>query len=169
MSNLTTDTSIPKPPEDLTVIHTLHAPAPAVPASCVTVPSSMLQPFDPHQPLANSERDPLYLDAPQTWAQRNPTLAVQKKRPRAKATDAAKATKKIAAAHNKANAALLSADIENQLALQKAQIEKIAKDHNRKVPDIEKLINHHTNYRQTRAPSLSNALIHKKGLEMNEG
>ena len=135
----------------------------------IAAPGPILNPFDPYQPLTNIQWDPLYLNAPQTWAQRNPNLGVQKERPRVKATDAAKATKKISAVWNKVNTALLSADMEKQMVLQHTQIDKIAQDHNRKVPKIDKLINHHTNYQHTQGPSLSNALIHKKGLEMNQG
>jgi hypothetical protein len=144
-------------------------PATSVSSARIAAPSPILNPSDPHQPLTNIQWDPLYLNAPQTWAQHNPNLGVQKERPRAKATDAAKATKKISASRNKVNAALLSADVEKQMVLQCTQIDKIAQGHNQKVPKIEKLINHHTNYQHTWGPSLSNALIHKKGLEMNQG
>jgi hypothetical protein len=51
----------------------------------------------------------------------------------------------------------------------KPRFKKIAQDHSRKVADIEALVNNCTNYRTTRAPSLTNALTHKKGMEMNEG
>jgi hypothetical protein len=45
----------------------------------------------------------------------------------------------------------------------------LALDHNQKVSNIERIVNHHMNYQHTQGPSLSNALTHKKGLEMNEG
>jgi hypothetical protein len=138
-------------------------------SSNIPIPSVVINPFDPRYPLPSNQPDPLYLVAPQTWAQRNPNLGTQPERHRAKITAAAKATRKITTARNKANAALLSADIEKQVELQRAQIEKIAEVHNRKVSEIDKLITHHTNYRQSRAPSLANALTHKKGVEMNEG
>ena len=131
--------------------------------------TAILNPFDPRLPLPDSQHDPLYLVAPQTWAQSNPGLGVQTQRPRAKATAAAKATKKITAECNRAAAKLLSDDISNLAILRQTQIEKIAQDHSRKVSDIEKLVNNHTHYRETRGPSLSNALTHKKGVEMNEG
>jgi K+-transporting ATPase c subunit len=119
--------------------------------------------------LSDNERDPIYLSAPQSWAERNPTAGVQKQRLRAKLTDAAKATKQITAARNRAQGALLTSDIEKFMTLKQTQIERIALAHSRKVSDIEKLINHSTNYRPSRAPSLANALTHKKMLEMNEG
>lgn len=125
--------------------------------------------FDPRFPLPDNERDPLYLASPQTWAERNPTVGVQKPRLRAKLTDAAKASKLLAADRNKINAALLTADIEKLMLLQQGEIEKIATVHNRKVSDIEKRVNNRANYRHSRAPSLANALTHKKMIELNEG
>jgi hypothetical protein len=143
--------------------------APAIVPSTSSTPSAILNPFDPRQLLPDNQHDPLYLVAPQTWAQLNPNLGTQNQRLRAKPMDAAKAVKKITAARNKANAQLLSADIDKYIQLQKAEIEKIAHNHSWKPSDIEKLINHHTNYRHSCAPSLINALTHKKGVEMNEG
>jgi len=169
MADLSID--LPEPPTENvmlvpTAVSTSQVPAISTSSSRV---STILNPFDLRQPLLDSQRDPLYLAAPQTWAQLNPSLGVQKQRMRAKPTDAAKATRKITTARNKANAELLTADIEKQIQLQQTQIQQIADDHGRKFADIEKLINHRTNYRQSCGPSLSNALIHKKGVEMNEG
>jgi hypothetical protein len=65
--------------------------------------------------------------------------------------------------------ALLSTDIKKLIELQQEQIEKIAWDHSHKLEDIKKLVNNETNYRSSQGPSLANALIHKKGIEMNEG
>jgi hypothetical protein len=169
MADLAIDHPEPLQNVMLVPVTTSASQAPLPTSSRVATPGGILNPFDPRQPLPNDQRDPLYLAEPQTWAQRNPNLGVQKQRPRAKTTDAAKATRKITAARNKANAALLSTDIAKQVQLQQTQIEKIAHDHSRKVSDIEKLITHQTNYRQTREPSLANALTHKKGIEMNEG
>jgi hypothetical protein len=156
-------------PGKTSLVPTDQSPAHPPSASQAATPNPILNPFDPRVTLTDSQRDPLYLVPPQTWAQLNPSLGVQAQRPRAKATVAAKATRKINAELNKANAARLSADLEKLAVLQRTQIEKIAQDHNRKAPEIKKLITHQTHYRQSRAPSLSNALIHKKGVEMNEG
>jgi len=136
-----------------------YAPAAAVSISSLPppTPSASLNIFDPRYQLPSNQLDPLYLVAPQTWAERHPELATQPERHRATSTVAAKATRKIAAALNRANAELLSADIKKQVELQRTQVEKIAGDHHRKVSEIEKLITHHTNYRQNRAPSLANA------------
>jgi hypothetical protein len=168
MTDLASDLP-PGPPENALLVPTDQSPGHPLPASQAATPKAILNPFDPRVPLTDSQQDPLYLVPPQTWAQLNPSLGVQAQRPRAKATVAAKVTRKINAELNKANAARLSTDLEKLAALQRTQVEKIAQDHNRKAPEIEKLITHQTHYRQSRAPSLSNALIHKKGVEMNEG
>lgn len=141
----------------------------STPPSPILTSNATLSVFDPRYRLPGNQLDPLYLTAPQTWSQRNPDLGTQPQRLRATTTAAARATRKVTTARNKVNAELLSADIEKYMELQCSQIEKIAKDHSRKVSEIEKLITHCTNYRHTRAPSLANALTHKKGLEMNEG
>jgi hypothetical protein len=73
-------------------------------------------------------------------------LGVQVQRPRAKATDASKATRKINAALNKANAARLSADLKTQAVLQLMQLKKIAQDHSQNVSKIKKLVTHQTHY-----------------------
>ena len=90
-------------------------------SSCAVAPNTSLNMFDPRCPLPDNERNPLYLAAPQTWAERNPTVSVQPQRQRAKLTDAAKATKKITANRNKAKADLLAADIEKFMALKRTR------------------------------------------------
>jgi hypothetical protein len=138
-------------------------------SSHVVAPNAPLDPFGPHHKLPDNEHDALYLAAPQTWAERNPSAGVQKQRLRGTLTDAGKATKRLAAERNKARAALLAADIDKFMDSQQTQIEKIARDHSRQVSDIRKLVNNSTNYHKARAPSLANALTHKKTLELNEG
>ena len=69
-------------------------------SSHIATSGAILNPFNPRYPLPNGERDPLYLVPPQTWSQLNPTLGIQKQCPRAKLTNAAKATKKITTEHN---------------------------------------------------------------------
>jgi hypothetical protein len=165
----------PQPPGNTTVVLTTDsqsdtpAMAASTPASHVAASGARLNPFDPHHALHDNQHDPLYLVAPQTWAQRNPTINVQNERLRAKPTDAIKATRKLTTARNKANTKLLSASIEEYMEQQQTQIEKLALDHNRNVSEIEKIINNRTNYRSSRGPLLSNALTHKKGMELNDG
>src|ERR1700733_15151240 len=91
--------NIPEPIKNAPpVTNTLDSP----PSSHIATSSAILNPFDPRNPLADGGCDPRYLVPPQTWAQLNPTSGVQKQRPRAKLTDAAKATKKITAEYNRA-------------------------------------------------------------------
>jgi hypothetical protein len=114
-------------------------------SSSVAAPITPLNPFDPRV-IADDEHNPLYLADPQSWAQRNPTVGVQKLRVRAKLTDAAKASRLIASQHNKAQAMLLTSAIDDFLDLQRTQIEKLAQDHSWPVSEIKKLINNSTNY-----------------------
>lgn len=72
-------------------------------------------------------------------------------------------------ARNKAQGALLTSDIEKFMTLKQTEIKKIAQAHSWKVSDIKQLINHSSNYWSTQAPSLTNALTHKKMLELDEG
>ena len=46
-------------------------------SSLAPTPSAMLNPFDPRHPLPSNQQDPLYLAAPQNWAQRHPHLGTQ--------------------------------------------------------------------------------------------
>lgn len=173
MNNTITD--LQDLPRDVTPIPIMSSPSRVANtdvvsnSSRVAIPGNPINPFDPHRPLAVNDHDPLYLNAPRTWAERNPTIGVQKQRLRAPLTDAAKATKHISAKVNKAHAALLSADIDKLLGLQQREIEKIAMVHSQKGSDIEKLINNSTNYKVIQAPSLANALTYKKRKELNEG
>ena len=80
----------------------------------VATPKAILNPFDPCLPLPDSQCDSLYLVAPQTWAQLNPNLGVQAQHPRAKATDATKATRKVNEVLNKANIERLATDLEKK-------------------------------------------------------
>jgi hypothetical protein len=98
--------------------------------SSQTTSSAILNPFNPHNPLPNNQCDQLYLVTPQTWAQLNPNKNTQKEHHRAKLMDAAKATKKISVERNRAAAALLSADIDKLVEIQRTEIEKITKSHN---------------------------------------
>ena len=119
--------------------------------------------------MGSGDKDPLYLAAPQTHAQRNPKQAVQVQRQRTKLSDASKAAAALTAALNKAKAEHLQTDITKFLAAQDNQIKVIALDHGRKPSDIAKIVNNSVNYCAKCLPSIGNALVHKKGLELNGG
>lgn len=117
-----TDTSNPSN----NAIFVSTATLPSTSSSCISMSNAILNPFDSHLPLLDHECDPLYLIAPQTWAEKNPYLGTQKEHPRAKPMNVAKATKRITAEYNKAQAVQLTTDIETHVLQQKAQVEKIA-------------------------------------------
>ena len=132
----------------------LPAPAPAV-----------LNPFDPRFIIPN---DPLYLASPQTHAQQNPNIAVQVQCQWEKLSDASKAVAAITSSLNKAKALHLNTDITKFLKVQEEKISAIALDHGQKPSDITKIVNSTTNYFPKCSASIGNALVHKKGLELNE-
>lgn len=55
------------------------------------------------------------------------------------------------------------------MSVRLVEITNLASTYGKKVSDVEKLITNRTHYHGTRMPSLSNALTHKKGVEMNKG
>lgn len=165
------------PPSSPQVQHMVDPPTPQpiaeleTPTTAVPKPPqpSAMNAFDPRCPLT-VEGGVNYLAAPQTWAERNPTALEQPpSRPAVRLTDAVKATKKITCEANKKAAALLDVDIEKFRKWQDEEIEKIAKTHSKKVPEIEALINHRINYKAGRLPSMSNALTHMQSKKMNAG
>jgi hypothetical protein len=105
-----------------------------------------------------------------TWASRNPLKDVQLPRVRAPVvvhTDAEKATYDARRQLNKANTQALQAAIDVFCAERNAKIEELAKEFGKKAGYIRGLITNATHYKTTRAPSLKNALIHHKSVEVN--
>ena len=135
----------------------------------VDPPPEGLNPFDLHCVLQNSNKDPLYLTAPQTHAQHHPDIGLQSQRQHAKLSDASKAVASLTAALNKTKAAHLNADIEKLLVAQEEQIKAIALDHGHKPGEITKIVYGTTNYSTEHSASIGNALVHQKGLELNKG
>lgn len=145
---------------------TIH---PTLPQTAPTSTSSLLNPFDPRCPLT-SDANPDYLNAPQTWAERNPN-AIQQPEPRtrAKPTAAAKAARKITTAANKEAAILLSTEIDKLRAWQTIELQKIATAHSKKLSVVEKMFNNRTHFVKPREVNKANALTHRKAQKMNEG
>ena len=86
-----------------------------------------------------------------------------------KLSDASKASVALTAALNKSKAICLNDDITKLLAIQADQIKAIALDHGHKPSDISKIVYSTTNYFPGHSASIGNALVHKKGLEINKG
>jgi hypothetical protein len=105
-----------------------------------------------------------------TWAARNPARAVLNPRPPpARLTDTQKASRAIAREQKKANAKKLDNDIKAFLEQQQAKLDDIAKAHNIKVEKVKDLVGAYTHYKQTRKPTLHNAILHVKAMEVNQG
>lgn len=104
-------------------------------------------------------------------ASRNPTRDVNPGRVRhhPKITDAQKITAEAKRQLNKENGAALQLEIDQVLDVRNTEISRIAKKYNKTDIYIRQILAKETNFRGTRAPSLRNALVHAKGIEMNEG
>ncbi|KAI0058311.1 hypothetical protein BV25DRAFT_1766711, partial [Artomyces pyxidatus] len=85
-----------------------------------------------------------------------------------KLTDAQKASRKTAAQASAIKMHELAIDLEAFLVDQDAKIQVLAARYSVKRDYIEQQINHQTNYKKTRAPSLSNAITHHKAMEENK-
>lgn len=105
-----------------------------------------------------------------TWAARNPARPVLNPRPPpARLTDTQKASRAIAHEQKKANAKKLDDDIKAFLEQQQAKLNDIAKANNVKVEKVKDLVGAYTHYKQTRKPTLHNAILHVKAMEVNQG
>jgi hypothetical protein len=104
-----------------------------------------------------------------TWASRNPLKDVQPSRVRSRVirTDAEKATYEARRQLNKTNAQALQAAIDVFCAERNTKIEQLAKEYGKKAAYIRNLVTNATHYKNTRAPSLKNALVHHKSVEVN--
>lgn len=131
--------------------------------------SAPAQPSDPRYNPPASEPIVFNSGSAHTWSGRNPQKDLQPLRLRAKATEASRATKRISAAANKTAKTALARAILELVALRQSQLVALANTHNVTVTHIEKLVGSSTHYKHTRAPSIRNALVHKKGVELNEG
>jgi hypothetical protein len=105
-----------------------------------------------------------------TWASRNPLKDVQPSRVRIKIkiTDAEKATRNIKRQLNKSNALALRADVDMFCVDRDTRILEMSKKYSKKPSYIRALLTQVSHYKKSRAPSLRNALVHHKTLEINE-
>ena len=116
------------------------------------------------------EATPLAESNNTTWAARNPARPVLNPRPPpARLTDAQKASRAIAHEQKKANAKKLDDDVKAFLEQQQAKLDGIARVHNVKVEKVKDLVGAYTHYKQTRKPTLHNAILHVKAMEVNQG
>jgi hypothetical protein len=110
------------------------------------------------------------LDA-SSFATRNPTKDIIPTRVRhhAKRTNAETVTANAKRKLNKENANALKIETTQFLNHRDTEISRLAKKFHKSESHMKQLLTNQSNYQYTRAPSLRNALVHAKGLEMNEG
>jgi hypothetical protein len=150
---------------ELTMADELPTPAPTLRSAT----SSELAPSAPASTQPSTHAAATDTFGANTWAERNPEKAVQGGRIRAKPTDAQKNAQKITTERNKQARVVLAQDITNLIATRKQQIEELATQHSVTIQHIQKLVDNTSHYKKPRAPNLSNALVHMKVKELNEG
>ena len=105
-----------------------------------------------------------------TWAARNPIRPVLNPRPApAPLTAAQKASRATAREQKKANTKRLDDDIKQFTKEQHAKLEEIAHTHNVKVEKVKDLVGASIHYKKSRKPTLHNAILHAKAIEVNQG
>lgn len=111
------------------------------------------------------------VDGEVTFASRNPLKDVipARSRNRPKLTDAQKISAQAKREINKENATALQAELDDFFEFRGVEIIRLAKKYNKSDVKIKQLLSNDSNYKNTRAPSLRNALVYAKGVEVNEG
>ena len=106
-----------------------------------------------------------------TWASRNPFKDVQPTRTRTKKTltGAEKVTRDARRKVLQANNQALQDDVTLFQEERDTKIQDLATKHSKTVDGVHLLLTNATHYKQSRAPSLQNALIHHKTEEVNAG
>jgi hypothetical protein len=106
-----------------------------------------------------------------TLASRNPTrvsIPIHS-RPTQKLTDAEKISAHARHELNKENATALKNEIVTFFGVRDAELTRLAKKYNKTEAHMKQLLSNESTYQNMRAPSLQNALVHAKGLEVNQG
>ena len=124
----------------------------------------------PHHPMSESNPPAVVVDD-HTFVSRNPFKEIIPPRSRhgGKLTDAQKVSAEAKRAINKENANALQLELDNFFELRDVEITRLAKQYNKSEAKIKQLLSNETAFKKTRAPSLRNALVYAKGLEVNEG
>lgn len=123
-----------------------------------------------HPTHIQEDVEPHLVEDGATWAARNPMLETAPAKPvRAKATTAVKAARKMALAINKDKQDLLALDIQAVLEQRSIQVAELAAKHFYEPAYIQRLLNNESQFKSSRVPTLTNALSHRKSIEMNAG
>jgi len=106
-----------------------------------------------------------------TFASRNPFKGVipARSRTRQKLTNAQKVSSEAKHAINKENADALQIELGAFFEFRDVEVTRLAKKFNKSEAKIKQLLSNENTYKKMRAPSLRNALVYAKGLEVNEG
>jgi len=82
---------------------------------------------------------------------------------------AQKATRSLRLLSDHAKAELLTTDLDVLLSRHRTELESFAKEHDTKLDYIQKLTTQSSHYRQRRAVTIQNAMLHAKSIEINGG
>ena len=105
-----------------------------------------------------------------TFASRNPfkDIIPTCSRQRQKLTDAQKVSADAKHAINKENADALEAELQTFFDFRDVEVTRLAKKFNKSEAKVKQLLSNETTYKNTCAPSLRNALVYAKGLEVSQ-
>lgn len=106
-----------------------------------------------------------------THAGRNPSQPKQKTRvlTQHSLSLAQKATRSLRHLSDHAKAEELAAELDVLLSRHRTELEIFSKEHNTKLEYIQKLTSQSSHYKQKRAVTIQNAMLHAKSIEVNEG
>lgn len=157
--------SLPLTAQNPTGMQPMTGPSPPTPTSALAVSTTTTS-------LTPQDASPADAAPTQsTHASRNPHQVVQPPKARVKhsLSDAQKATKALNAQLSKTNANALRDEISAFKQEQEARFLELSKKHSCTVTHIRKLFTGATLYKSTRAPSLRNAIVHRKAMLANQG
>jgi hypothetical protein len=111
------------------------------------------------------------VEDPDTHAGCNASQAKQKSRVLKKQSLslAQKATRSLRLLSDHAKSEVLSTDLDVLLSSHRTELEDSAKDHDTKLEYIQKPISQSSHYKQKRAVTIQNTMLHAKSMEVNGG
>jgi hypothetical protein len=110
-------------------------------------------------------------DDPSTHAGRHPSQTMQKTRvlTQHSLSLAQKATRSLRQISDHAKAEELTIDLDILISRHRTELETFAKEHNTKLEHIQKLTTQSSHYKQKRAVTIQNTMLHAKSMEVNGG
>lgn len=143
----------------------LPAPAPAPPPALTRSPGPEHDTEDSasSQTPANSDL------AGTTWASRSGADTIPTRAPRPKIPDALKAQYNAAQQVRREANELLNNELHEFAKQQDELLVELAKRHNKKPEKLRAILTHSPSFKKKHAPTLQNALLHAKAMEVNSG